>query len=373
MAFPCRSFGSAVHALGSRGESDRPEDAHPARKSRPPPHPIHAVESNEMKTNPFGPKGWTPERLGSLAGRTYLVTGANSGTGFEASRTLLSKGARVVMLNRNPEKSDAAIARLKRDLGQGADVSFIRIDLGDLASVREAAAEILEKVPRIDALICNGAIAQVPTRKLTVDGFESQLGVNHFGHFLLCGLLFERIERSAGRVVVVGSTGYRMGLKRIKFEDLNFDRNYTAWNAYAQSKLAQVMFAYELQRRVRAANVDVQVHACHPGASRTNLIDTSGGTVNRIVWSVAKWVVAQPAEKGARPEILCATEDELEPETLYGPTKRAETVGAVGECRLDACALDRDAAARLWAISEEKTGLSWSPSSGRESVRSEAA
>jgi NAD(P)-dependent dehydrogenase (short-subunit alcohol dehydrogenase family) len=310
-----------------------------------------------MKTNPFGPKGWTPERIGSLAGKTYLITGANSGTGFEASRTLLSKGARVVMLNRSPEKSNAAIARLQKDLGQGADVSFIRIDLGDLASVRKAAAETLEKAPQIDALICNGAIAQVPVQKLTVDGFESQLGVNHYGHFLLCALLLERIEQSKGRIVVVGSTGYRMGLKRIKFEDLNFDKNYTAWNAYAQSKLAQVMFAYELQRRVRAAGKNVEVHACHPGASRTSLIDNSGSTANKIVWGILKWIMAQPAQKGAWPEVMCATEEGLKPETLYGPTKRGETVGAVGECRLDPCALDRDAAARLWEISEQETGL----------------
>ena len=312
-----------------------------------------------MMTDPIGPNDWTPERLGSLVGKTYLITGANSGTGFEASRTFLSRGARVVMLNRSPEKSDAAIARLKQELGEDADVRFIRIDLGDLASVRRAAAEILETVPRIDALICNGAIAQVPTQKLTADGFESQFGVNHLGHFLLCGLIFERIEDSEGRIVVVGSTGYRMGLKRIKFEDIDFDENYTAWNSYAQSKLAQVMFAYELQRRVRAARRSVEVHACHPGASRTNLIDASASTANKIVWNILKWIVAQPAAKGAWPEIMCATEGGLKPETLYGPTRRGETVGAVGVCRLEPFALDRDAAARLWAISEERTGFEW--------------
>lgn len=314
-----------------------------------------------MTENPFGPNGWTPERLGSLAGRTYLITGANSGTGFEASRILLSKGARVVMLNRSAERSNDAIARLKDDQGRSADVSFVRIDLGDLTSVREAAEEILKTAARIDALICNGAIAQVPEQKLTVDGFESQLGVNHLGHFGLCGLLFERIERSGGRIVVVGSTAYRMGSKRIQFEDLNFDRNYTAWNSYAQSKLAQVMFAYELQRRVRAAGKDVEVHACHPGASRTSLIDNSGSAASKLVWNIAKWVIAQPAEKGAYPEIMCATEDGLKPDMLYGPTRRGETVGPVGECRLDACALDRNAAAKLWTVSEGKTGLSWSP------------
>ena len=179
----------------------------------------------------------------------------------------LSKGARVVMMNRNADKSTAAIATLKQEFGSDADVTFVRMDLAVLDSVREAAAEVLEKVPHIDALICNAAIAQVAKQEITVDGFESQLGVNHFGHFLLCGLLFERIEESGGRIVVVGSNAYKMGLKKIQFEDLNFDKNYTAWNSYAQSKLAQMMFAYELQRRVQAAGKSVQVQVCHPGSS----------------------------------------------------------------------------------------------------------
>jgi len=311
-----------------------------------------------MTGNPFGPKGWTPERMGTLSGKTYLITGANSGTGFEAARILLSKGAEVVMLNRNAEKSDAAVARLRQEFGAAAPVRFIRMDLGALASVREAAAEVLKTVPTIDALICNAAIAQVPDRVLTVDGFESQLGVNHMGHFALCGLLYDRIEQSRGRIVVVGSAAYRMGLRRIKFEDLNFDRDYTAWNAYAQSKLAQLMFAFELQRRTMAAGRPVGVYACHPGAARTGLQD-SFGLRDRLLWAVLKWVVAQPAERGAWPELMCATEAALKPETLYGPTRRGETVGPVGECRLDPIALDREAAARLWKISEEKTGVSW--------------
>lgn len=312
-----------------------------------------------MKPHPFGRKGWTPVRLGALAGKTYLITGANSGTGFEAARTLLGKGARVVMLNRNRQKSEAAISRLKQELGADAHVQLVLLDLGDLTSVRKAAEEVLATISRIDALICNGAIAQVPRQQLTVDGIESQLGVNHLGHFLLCGLLFDRIEESGGRIVVVGSSAYRMGLKRIKFEDLNFDRDYTAWNAYAQSKLAQLMFAFELQRRVRAAGRNVEVLACHPGAARTGLQD-SFGLRDRIIWALLKWIVAQPAEKGAWPELMCATEIDLKPATLYGPTKRGETVGPVGACRLDPVALDRDAAARLWTISEEATRFAWS-------------
>lgn len=309
----------------------------------------------------FGPNGWTPEQLGSLAGKTFVITGANIGTGFEAARAFLSKGAKVVMLNRNTDKTTAAIATLKEELGNRADVTFVRMDLAALDSVREAAAKVLEQIPQIDALICNAAIAQVPKQELTVDGFESQLGVNHFGHFLLCGLLFERIEASQGRIVVVGSNAYKMGLKKIRFEDLNFDNKYTAWNSYAQSKLAQMMFAYELQRRVEAAGKNVVVQACHPGASRTNLLMDTASTFNKVVWSILSRIVAQSAEKGAWPEMMCAAEEGVELGKLYGPTKRAETVGPVDECPLDECVLDQEMAAQLWTLSEQKTSLSWSP------------
>jgi NAD(P)-dependent dehydrogenase (short-subunit alcohol dehydrogenase family) len=192
------------------------------------------------------PDGWTPERLDSLVGKTYLITGANTGAGFEASRILLGKGAKVVMLNRNADKSNTAIAALKQAIGEDADVTFIQLDLAALSSVREAAAEVLKTVQRIDALICNGAIAQVATQEMTVDGFESHLGVNHYGHFLLCGLLYPRIEESAGRIVVVASEGYKMGIQTIQFDDMNWDKNYHPNKTYCHSKLAQMMFAYEL-------------------------------------------------------------------------------------------------------------------------------
>ncbi|MCF7352922.1 SDR family oxidoreductase [Vibrio sp. CK2-1] len=313
-----------------------------------------------MTKKKCGIKGWTPERIDSLAGKTYLITGANSGAGFEASRILLSKGAKVVMLNRNVEKSNHAIERLKQLLGQQIDVSFVQVDLAEMASVRKAANEILQTVPRIEALICNGAIAQVANQQLTVDGYESQFGVNHLGHFLLCGMLFDRINDSKGRIVVVGSNGYKMGLKKIQFDDINFDDKYSAWNSYSQSKLAQMMFAYELQRRIKKAGKAVQVYVCHPGASRTNLLMDTASSFNKILWSVLSRIIAQSAEKGAWPEVMCATEQGLEEATLYGPTKRADTVGAVGECVLEPLALDERSAKQLWALSEEATSLNWS-------------
>lgn len=310
--------------------------------------------------NPFGPKGWTPERLGSLSGKTFLITGANSGAGFQATRILLSKGGSVVMLNRNLSKSEAAIAKLQTEFGDEAKVSFIPLDLAELASVRRASQEILEKVPKIDALMCNGAIAQISTQQLTVDGFESQLGVNHYGHFLLCGLLFERIEASKGRIVVVSSEGHKMGLRAIQFDDMNWDKNYHPNKVYSQSKLAQMMFAYELQGKIKAAGKSVKVYVCHPGASNTSLIRESASLMTRISWAfMVKIGLAQTAEKGAYPEVMCATEENLKERAYYGPTGLMNFGGPVGEGKLESFVVQKDALTRLWALSEKETAINW--------------
>jgi len=311
--------------------------------------------------NPFGPAGWTPERLGDLAGKTYLVTGANAGTGFQATRALLRQNATVVMLNRSAQRSRTAIETLRDEFGAGAKVRFIRTDLASLASVREAAAEVLASVARIDALICNAAIAQVPRQKLTVDGFESMLGTNHYGHFLLSGLLYELVERSKGRIVVVASLGYKMGIRTIQFDDMNWDNNYSQNSTYSQSKLAQMMFAYELQDRLTQANkTDVEVYVCHPGSSRTSLIKTSGNLVTRVAFRIMSLSpMVQSAERGSWPEVMCATEDGLQQRALYGPTGRMQWVGPVGMGTLEPYAYDKPVMERLWALSEAATGFSW--------------
>ncbi|MFG0254503.1 MAG: SDR family oxidoreductase [Rhodopirellula sp. JB053] len=314
-----------------------------------------------MADTTFGPNGWTPERLGSLIGKTYVLTGANSGAGFEASRILLSKGAKVVMLNRSPDKSVDAIAKLKEELGPDTDVSFVCMDLARLDSVRAAAAKILRTVPQIDALICNAAIAQVPNQQLTVDGFESQLGTNHYGHFLLCGLIYERIEQSKGRIVVVSSLGYKMGLKTIQFDDMNWDKNYHQNKTYCHSKLAQMMFAYELQDRLDAAGKEVEVYVCHPGSSKTSLITTSGNAMSRLAFRIMSLSpLVQSAEKGAYPEVMCATEDGLEERAFYGPTGFMEMVGPVGKGTLQPYAYEKNVMQRLWKLSEKEVGFEWS-------------
>jgi len=313
------------------------------------------------KENQFGAKGWTPNRLGSLKHKTYLITGANSGTGFEASKILASKDAKVVMLNRNPKKSEDAIAKIKQDIGSKADVSYILMDLGNQSSVKVAAAEILEKVDRIDALICNGAIAQVPTQQFTVDGHESMLGVNYYGHFTLQALLFPLIEKSEGRIVTVGSLGYDMGIKTIQFDDMNWDHNYHQNNTYSQSKLAQIMTIYELQDRLKkASRTGVKAYACHPGSSATSLIKNSGNLITRIMFGLMTLSpMVQSAEKGAYPEVMCATEENLDERGFYGPTGRSQWVGPVGDCIIKPHALDKEVAERLWEVSEEATGIKW--------------
>lgn len=314
-----------------------------------------------MNKNKFGKQGWTPERIGDLNGKTYVITGTTSGTGFEAARILLSKGAKVVMLNRNPKKSENTINTLKQELGNHIDVLNISMNLAEQTSVRKAAAEVLKKVLRIDALICNAAIAQVPTRKLTVDEFESQLGVNHYGHFTLQGLLFPLIEKSKGRIVAVGSMGYDMGLKTIKFDDINWDKGYTPNDAYNQSKLAQIMSIYELQDRLKkAGKADVKAYACHPGSSRTALITTSGSLIMRIIFGLMKLTpLTQPAKNGAYPMLMCSTESNLDQSAFYGPTGRSNWVGPVGAHKLEPHAKDKIVAERLWEVSEKATGFKW--------------
>ncbi len=202
----------------------------------------------------------------------------------------------------------------------------------------------------------------MPKQQFTVDGFESQLGVNHYGHFLLQGLLFPLIEKSKGRIVTVGSMGYNLGIKTIRFDDMNWDKNYDANGVYSQSKLAQIMSVYELQDKLKkTGKTDVKAYACHPGASATSLIKTSGSLMMRFIWFLMTLSpLVQSAEKGAYPEVMCATEKDLDQKGFYGPTGRNYWTGPVGECELEPHALDKEVATKLWTTSEEKTGFEWS-------------
>ncbi len=314
-----------------------------------------------MEANQFGEKGWTPDRIGNLTGKVFVVTGTTSGTGYEAAKILLSKGAKVIMLNRNPKKAEDTISRLKQELGKDIAVINIQMDLSKQASVKQAAEEVLQTVPKINALICNAAIAQVPKQTLTVDGWESQMGTNHYGNWTLQALLFPLIEKSKGRIVTVGSMGYDMGIKTINFDDLNWDKDYTPNKAYSQSKLAQIMSIYELQDRLQeAGKTSVKAYACHPGSSRTNLINTSGSFMMKLIFNLMKLSpLTQSAEKGAYPQLMCATEPNLDQSGFYGPTGRSYWVGPVGAHKIEPHAKEKTVAKKLWEVSEKETGVKW--------------
>lgn len=307
----------------------------------------------------FGPKGWMPDRLSALSGCTYVVTGGNSGIGFEAGRLLSSNGARVIMASRNAARASAAVETIKADQPE-ARVEYVLLDLSSLASVRRAAAEIASRTESIDALILNAGLMMLPSRELTEDGFETQLGVNHLGHFLLASLLNDRVRASGGRFVIVSSVAHRYGLKRIRFEDVSFDRGYRPALAYSQSKLANVLFGQDLHRRLLGSDPATKAIVVHPGWSATNLQSTGPGKFMERMMSLGNVLLAQSAERGSWPLVLAAADPEARAGQYYGPTRRGQLAGPVDLCPIADCGKDEDAARRLWDVSTKLTGASWS-------------
>jgi len=306
----------------------------------------------------FGPGGWTPARLAAQDGKTFVITGANSGIGLEAAKLLASRGAHVVMACRDPAKAEAARAQVEKVRERQGRVILVPLDLADLESVRRAGAAVLEAAPSIDGLIANAGVMMPPTRQLTKQGSELQFGVNHLGHFLLTGLLLEAVERAQGRIAVVSSIAHKTA-PRIQFDDVDFARRYSSIGAYSQSKLANMLFGLELERRLRHAGKPVTALTCHPGYSATNLQFSAPGPVSRAIYSVMNPLIAQSAERGAWPQVLCVAEPEAKGGYYYGPMRRMETGGPIGECQIAPAARDSMAAHQLWALSEQKTGFIW--------------
>jgi NAD(P)-dependent dehydrogenase (short-subunit alcohol dehydrogenase family) len=279
-----------------------------------------------------------------MTGKTVIVTGANSGIGAAAARVLAGHGAHVVLAVRNTDKGATAASTMS-----GA-TEVRRLDLASLDSVREFAAGW--EGP-IDILINNAGI-MIPPLSRTADGFEMQFGTNHLGHFALTNLLLHRIGE---RVVTVASGAHRMG--RIDFADLNWERKpYRAWRAYGQSKLANLLFTAELQRRLTAAGSDVRATAAHPGYAATNLQFHSGNRLFDLFSAVANRAVAQDAEDGALPTLYAATMD-IPGNSYAGPSGFMEGRGAPALVGRSAAAQDMDAARRLWEVSEQLTGVSF--------------
>lgn len=293
---------------------------------------------------------WTAEQIPDMAGKTIIITGANSGLGFEASLALARKGADVLMACRAASKGEEAAARIKQDVPD-ARLIVKSLDLASLQSVREFAAEFKESSQKLDVLLNNAGV-MAPPYQTTTDGFELQIGTNHFGHFALTGLLLDVLLRTAdARIVTVSSMAHKMG--RMRFDDINWTRGYSRWPAYGQSKLANLLFTYELDRRLKAAGAGVLAAAAHPGYSNTHLQRHSG------IFSVLNAIMAQPAHMGALPELYAATAPDVEGGAYYGPDGLLEMRGYPVNVRSTARSHDQAAARQLWELSEQATGVTY--------------
>lgn len=300
-----------------------------------------------------------PEEIGDLGGRTVLITGANSGIGFEAARQLAGYGPRLVLACRNLEKGKRAIDAIVEET-PGANVELLELDLASLASVRDAADEVARRTDTLEVLINNAGVMALPPRK-TADGFEMQFGTNHLGHFALTGLLFQLLTNAqSARVVTVSSQMHKYG--KMNFEDLQHERDYERWRVYGQSKLANLLFAYELQRRARRAELDLLSVACHPGYAATQLqsvgAEMSGSKLMEAAMHAGNAMFAQSAEKGAWPTIYAATSSDLSGGEYVGPSV-FNLWGAPRKARSNRRSHREEDAQRLWAVSEELTGVSF--------------
>jgi NAD(P)-dependent dehydrogenase (short-subunit alcohol dehydrogenase family) len=293
---------------------------------------------------------WTTDDVPGQQGRLAVVTGANTGLGFETAQALAARGASVVLAVRNVEKGKQAAGRIAA-AAPGATVTVQELDLSSLDSVRAAAAELRAGHPTIDLLICNAGV-MYPPKQTTGDGFELQFGTNHLGHFALTGLLLDQMLPVPGsRVVTVSSVGHRMQA-RINFDDLQWERSYSRVRAYGQSKLANLMFTYELQRRLSATGTTIAV-AAHPGFAATELMRHTPAA------AVVTPLFSQDAAMGALPVLRAATAPGVLGGQYYGPRG---FLGLRGYPELAASSRrshDEAVQRRLWAVSEELTGVTF--------------
>jgi len=286
---------------------------------------------------------WTPADIADQTGRTFVITGANSGIGLSAAKALAAKGAHVVLAVRNTAKGEEAAAQID------GSTEVRRLDLADLASVRAFAEETTADV---DVLINNAGVMNVPLAH-TADGFEMQIGTNHLGHFALTNLLLPRIK---DRVVTVASGSHRYG--KIRLDDLNWEQGYRRHMAYGQAKLANMLFMAELQRRLDEAGSPVRSVGAHPGWAATNLQSRSGNRVEDALMTVGNGLFAQSGDMGAEPTLYAATAD-VPGNSYVGPDGRFELRGHPTLVGRSKAAADTVTARRLWELSEELTGVSF--------------
>ena len=304
---------------------------------------------------------WTEANIGDQSGKIVLITGANSGIGFEAARALAQNGATVVMGCRNRAKAETA-ARQIEALKASGTVEILEMDLADLDSVERAAQEFTSRHDHLDILINNAGLMATPNQR-TTQGFEMQFGVNHLGHFAFTRHLIHALQAAeSARVVSVSSQGHRPG--RINFEDLNSHKSYNPWKAYFQSKLANLLFTNELQRRFAQAGTPMIAVAAHPGASKTNLgHEPSGGILSTLMQKTRPFlerVMTQGAAMGALPMLRAATDPNVYGADYFGPDGIGEQKGHPIKVGMSSRAQNAADGERLWKASEELTGLTYS-------------
>ena len=307
---------------------------------------------------------WTAEQMPSQSGKTILVTGANSGIGYQAALELARHGAHVILGCRSAAKGHAAVEQLRRE-SPGAAAELAVLDIASLASIRAFAAEFLTRERPLDVLVNNAGVMALPRREVTADGFERQFGTNHLGHFALTGLLMPALLKTrAPRVVTVASLAHRNG--RIDFANLQSERGYKPWDAYNASKLANLLFARELDRRAREAGWPLISVAVHPGVSRTKIVSNGPGAngLKAIVLNVVAPVLMQSEAMGALPTEYAATMPDVRGGEYIGPDGFKELKGYPTVVQPRPQALDEPTGRKLWEISEQLTGVVY-PSTSR--------
>ena len=312
-------------------------------------------------------KHWSIREMVSQQGRLAVITGATGGLGFETALALAGTGARVVLTGRNPAKGAAAVQRI-RAVHTGAHIEYDTLDLASMASIQDFAERFKRQHGALDILVNNGGVMAPPKRQETADGFELQFGTNYLSHFALTAQLLPLLTQGRrARVVNLSSMAHRFGAS-IHFDDLNGQRHYNAFAAYGQSKLAMLMFTFELQRRSDEQGWGLLALAAHPGLANTLLLQNGqrlGGS-GRPSWieTFSNWlppVFAQSPSEGALPTLFAATSPDAARAGYYGPTGFMEFKGGVGEARVAPRARDQAVAARLWVASATLTGVHWTP------------
>lgn len=296
-------------------------------------------------------EGFTDTDVPDQSGRTVVVSGANTGIGFEAAKVLAARGARVLLGCRSAERARRAMDAIIDEVPD-ADLEFVPLDQGDLASIEAAAAQIADE-PRLDVLVNNAGI-MVPPYELTTDGFESQFGVNHLGTFALTGRVLGKLRDQEGsRVVVTSSLAHRSG--EILFDDIDAEKNYRAQQRYQQSKLANLLFTFELDRRLAAAGSDTIAVACHPGIAETELARHLPSALGLVISFFGPFFNSPAA--GAWPTLMAATAPGASGGDYFGPSRRMETSGPARKVGATSTSRDRELARRLWDLSIEMTGV----------------